>query len=153
MKNAFKFFRETSIERFFIPLGIILIVLSIFFLISMNKTRNYIETEAVVSKIELYEEEHYDGDGNHYDPTYTVYVKYIVDGKEYDEEYGVFPNYKEGDKVTISYNPKKPNKIAQKHTVIWPIAFLVLGVASIIVGAVSFIKVYKKHKKMKLQEN
>lgn len=145
MKKTFNFFHKTGFIMILIPLGIIFIGLSIFLYVSINKTRNYIETEAIVSKIELYEEVHYDSKGNKYDPTYTIYVKYIVDGKEYDEEFGIFSNYKEGDKITISYNPKKPNVIAQKHVVIWPVALLVVGLISITIGTVNIIKTYKKY--------
>jgi len=151
MDNVFKFFRETSFARFFIPLGIILIVFGIFAAISINNTKDYIKTEAVVSRTELAEEEYYDGE-NHHEATYTVYVKYTVDGMEYDEEYGVFSEYKVGDKVTISYNPNNPSEVAQPNTFVLPLVLIVLGIASLVGGVISIIKFVKKSKMMKKQE-
>ena len=101
MNNISKFFRETSVGRFFIPLGIVLVVFSIFMFVSMDNTKNYKKTEAVVSRTELYEDSYYDDEGNKVEATYTVYVKYSVDGKDYEEEYGVLSGYNENDKVTI----------------------------------------------------
>ena len=152
MNNISKFFRETSVGRFFIPFGIILVVFSIFMFVSMDNTKKYKKTEAIVSRTELYEEEYYDEDGNRIDATYTVYVKYSVDGKDYEEEYGIFSGYKENEKVTISYNPENPKEIAQPLSLIWPVSFLILGVISIFGGVFSLIKAYKKNKALKLQE-
>ena len=152
MNKIAAFLRNTSTGRFFIPLGIILIVFSIFSYIAINNAKDYVKTEAVVSKIELFEEAHTDVDGNSFDATYTVYVKYEVDGTKYEEEYGVFPNYKEGDPVTISYNPENPQEIAQPNTIVLPIVLLVFGLASTIFGITSIVKNLKKQKELKLQE-
>lgn len=151
MNNIFKLFRETSFGRFFIPLGVILIVVSIFTFISIDNTKGYVKTEGIVSKTELYEEAYYDGD-THFDATYTVYVKYTVDNTEYEEEFGVFSNYSKGDKVTISYNPSNPKEIAQPNSIVLPIVLLILGIASLVGGIISLIKSIKKLKTLKLQE-
>ena len=53
MNKIFTFARETSLGRFLIPAGIILVVFGI---ITMNlsiSTENYIRTEATVSRAEL----------------------------------------------------------------------------------------------------
>lgn len=151
MNSIFKFFRDYSTARFFIPLGIILIIIGGFMFISVNNTKNYIKTSAVVSKTELYEEEYYDGD-THHEATYNIYVKYNVDGKEYEEEYGVFSGYKKGDKVTISYNPTNPSEIAQPISIVLPIALLIGGIVSFACGILSIIKTVKKNKALKIQE-
>lgn len=151
MNNIVKFFRDYSLARFLLPLGIILIIFGCFMFISINNTKNYIKTDAIVSKTELYEEEHYDGD-IHQDATYKVFVKYTVDGKEYNEEYGIFMEYKEGDKVTISYNPLNPSEIAQPINIFFPIALLIGGLLSLTIGIVSIIKTIKKNKVLKFQE-
>lgn len=78
--NIVKFFRDYSTARFFIPLGIILIIFGCFTFVSINNTKDYIKTEAIVSKTELYEPKHYDGE-THFDATYQVYVKYTVNEK------------------------------------------------------------------------
>ena len=149
--NIVKFFRDYSTARFFVPLGIILIIFGCFTFVSINNTKNYIKTEAIVSKTELYEAEHYDGE-THFDATYQVYVKYTVNEKEYEEEYGIFSDYKEGDKVTISYNPSNPKEITQPNSIVLPIAFIIGGVVSLIVGILSIIKTTKKNKELKIKE-
>ncbi|MBQ8892202.1 MAG: DUF3592 domain-containing protein [Bacilli bacterium] len=151
MNDVFTFFRETGTGRFFTILGIILLVFSFFLYVGVNNTKNYIKTEAIVSKTELYEDAYYDGD-THYDATYTVYVKYTVDGQEYNEEYGVFSGYKEGDKVTISYNPSNPSEIAQPNGFALPIVFFIVGVISLAGGVISIVKAVKKQKMLKEQE-
>lgn len=152
MNGIARFFRESMVARFFIPLGIVLIIFSVFIFISNNKTKNYPKTKAVVSKTELYEEAYTDEDGNHVDATYTVYLKYTVDGKEYEEEYGVFSGYKVGDKKTIAYNPKNPKEISDPPSSLFAFAFLIGGIASLVGGIISAIRSVKKYKAMKRQE-
>lgn len=152
MLNRFpKFVRDYSTAGFFMLLGIVAIVFSIFYLNFYNKTKNYPTTEAIVTKTELYEEEHYDED-THYDATYTVYVEYTVDGKTYNEEYGIFPNMKKGDKVTVSYNPDKPEEVTQPASNIWLIGSIILSIISLMIACFSIIRTIKKNKKLKLQE-
>ena len=64
MNNLATFFRESRVARFFIPFGIILIVFSIFLFIAGDHNKNYLATEAVVSKTELVKEGTYDSEGN-----------------------------------------------------------------------------------------
>lgn len=145
--------RETSVGRFLIPIGIILIVFSAFIFNRINNIKNYVETEAIVSRTELNEEEYTDSLGNHYDATYTVFVKYNVDGIEYEKEFGVFMEYKVGDKVAISYNPKKPQQISQPTNIILPIILLLLGCIMLIGGTFSLIRAIKKINAMEIPED
>lgn len=151
MNRIVKFFRDYSTAKFFIPLGIILIIFGCILFVVRNNTRNYIETEAIVSKTELYEDEYYDGE-THHEATYRVFVKYNVDGKEYNEELGILFKHNLGDKVTISYNPENPSEISQPTSIILPIAFIIGGIVSLIVSILSIIKTIKKNKELKLQE-
>lgn len=152
MNNISTFFRESSLSRFLIPAGIILIVFGIFTFISVDNSKDFIKVEAIVTKTELFEEAYTDVNDNHYDATYTVFVKYTVDGTEYEEEYGVFSGYKKGDKVTISYNPKNPKEIAQPSSIILPIILVLIGIGSLVGGTVSIVRTIKRHKTMKRQE-
>ena len=152
MNKLATFFRESTTARFFIPLGIILIVFGVIMFMINKENQNYIEIEAVVSKTELAEEAHYDNDNNYVEATYIVYVKYTVDGKEYDEELGELSGYKKDQKVTIYYNPQDPSKITQTKSLILPIAFIVAGIASLVGGIISGLNAIKRVKKMKEQE-
>ena len=152
MNKLATFFRESTTARFFIPLGIILIVFGVIMFMINKENQNYIEIEAVVSKTELAEEAHYDNDNNYVEATYIVYVKYTVDGKEYDEELGELSGYKKDQKVTIYYNPQDPSKITQTKSLILPIVFVVAGVVSLVGGIISGLNAIKRVKKMKEQE-
>lgn len=155
MFNGFaRFFRAFYLARFLIPVGVILILVSVFVFMAVDKSKDYPETEATVSKIELFEEEYTESDGTVHEATYTVYVDYTVDGKDYKNvEYGVFQKgYKAGDKVTIKYNPENPEDITQPNTFLLPILLLAGGVAALVGGIASIVVEVKKHKKLKKQE-
>ena len=152
MNSIATFFRESRTGRFLIPLGMILIIFSIFVFIANEHNKNYIPIEAIVSKTELYEEAYTDVDGNYVEATYTVYVKYTVNEREYNVALGEFSGYKKGDKIKIAYNPENPEEITQQTGIILPIAMFIGGIVALIWGVISFIKVIKKHKEMKNQE-
>ena len=153
MNKIIAFFRESSTARFFVPMGIVLIVFGIAMFIINTKNEDYIKTEAVISKSELVEPEHIDMDGNTVEATYKVYVKYTVDGKGYDEELGELSGeYKTGEKMTIYYNPDDPSQITQTKSKIIPVVIASLGCASLVGGIVSGVNAFKRNKKMKEQE-
>ena len=136
-----------------IPLGIILIVFSIFSFSGVDHIKNYIKTDAVVSKKVLYEAGYEDSEGNWTEATYTIYVNYTANGVEYhDIEYGVFSGYSVGDKLTICYNPNDPTDIAQPNGTALPIALLCGGIAVTFGGVIATVFAAKKRKKLKEQE-
>ena len=155
MLNALgKFFRESMAARFLIPVGLILVIVSIFVFVSVDKTASYPRIEAEISNVELHEAGHYDNVSDTYtEDTYKITVKYTIDGTDYENEYGIFSgNYNVGDKVTICYNPDDPNDIYQPHGILVPIIILAAGVASIAGGIISIVVAVKKHNKLKEQE-
>ena len=152
MNKLFTFMRESSTARFFIPAGIMLIIFGVIMFVINNKNQNYIGIEAVVSKVELLQEEYIDTDGNRVEPTYNANVKYTVDGKEYDEKLENVSKYNVGDKMTIYYNPNNPEEITGSKSIIIPIVMIIAGIASTVGGTISAINAVKKHKKMKEQE-
>ena len=152
MNKLATFFRESTTARFFIPLGIILIVFGVIMFMINKENQNYIKTDAVVSKTELAEEAHYDNNNDYVEATYTVYVKYIVDDKEYTQELGELSGYKEDQKVTIYYNPEDPSQITQTKSLILPIVIIATGLASLVGGIMSGLNAIKRYKKMKEQE-
>ena len=152
MNKFITFFRESGTARFFIPVGIILIVFGIFVFIVNINNKNYIQVDAIVSKAELAEEAHYDENDNYVEATYNIYVKYIVDNNEYEEELGELSGYKENDNITIYYNPDDPTQITQTKSIIIPIILIALGCASLIGGIISATNAIKRIKKMNEQE-
>ena len=152
MNGLKTFFRESRTARFFIPLGIILIVFGIFIFIVNNNNKDYIQVESTVSNVKISQEEYIDADGNHVDATYDITVKYTVDGKEYEGELNGLGKYNIGDKMKIYYNPNDPSQITQSKSLILPIIMIVAGIASLTGGIISAMNAIKRHKKMKEQE-
>ena len=149
-----KFFRDSFWARILIPAGLILMVASVFVFIAVDNTKDYVKTEAVVSKVELYEEAHYDTvTEQHEEATYTVTVKYTADGTEYEEVLGDgLVGYKVGDTTTICYNPEDPTQISQPSGLWLPIVILAAGIAAVIGGIFSIFVAVKKNKALKEQE-
>ena len=152
MNKLATFMRATYIGRALIPIGLILMVVSIFVFRAVDHTSDFKKVDAVVSRLEPAEAEYTDNEGQHHDATDTVYMKYTVDGKEYEEEYGVFSGYKVGEKKTISYNPLNPMEIAQPTGIWLPIVMLGGGAALFAGGIISLIRAAKKQKALKKQE-
>ncbi len=153
MNKLFTFFRESQVARFLIPLGLILTIFGVVVFSINMKNQNYVKTESTISKVELVEEEHIDANGDTVQATYKIFVKYTVDGKEYEEELGELSGkYKEGEKMTIYYDPKNPSEITQTTSLVLPIVMIAGGIAAFIGGIISGVNAIKKHKKMKEQE-
>ena len=152
MNGLMTFFRESRTARFFIPLGIILIVFGIFVFIVNNNNKDYIQVESTVSNVKISQEEYIDADGNHVDASYDITVKYTVDGKEYEGELNGLGKYNIGDKMKIYYNPNDPSQITQSKSLILPIVIIIGGLGAFVGGIITAINAIKKHNKMKEQE-
>jgi len=86
--------------------GILFVVMGF---VGISQVNNYPEVEAIVTSVET--ESTIDTDGTTTETT-TVYVSYTVDGKEYNEQLDDSnSNAKEGDRITVRYNPEKPEKV------------------------------------------
>ena len=152
MNKIIMFFRESITARFFIPLGIILIVFGVIIFGINKENQNYIKTNAIVSRMDLVRESYIDENHNEVEATYNVYVKYSVDGKEYEEELGELSGYKENQEITIYYNPDDPVKITQTKSLVLPIVMILFGFVSFVGGIISGLNAIKKIKKMSDQE-
>lgn len=144
--------RESGPARFLIPAGVILLVFGIFMFFVNKNNSNYIQTEATITKCELVSEAYVDTDGTQVDATYKVYFKYIVDGKEYTSDFDGVGKMKEGDKLTIYYNPDNPAEVTQTISLVLPIAIIVGGVGMLVGGIISAMNAYKRIQKLKEQE-
>ena len=60
LNNFAKFMRESYTARFLIPVGIILIVVSIFVFMAVDHTKDFVKTDSIVSRMELYENQYTD---------------------------------------------------------------------------------------------
>lgn len=152
MNKIITVIRESRVARFLIPAGLMLIVFGIIFFIAVNRSKDYIKTEATVTKVELEQEAYTDGNGDRVEATYTVSVKYTADGKEYESELGGLSEYKVGDKMTVYYNPADPAQITQINNPVIPLIIIAAGIAALAGGIISSINAVKRMKKMKDQE-
>ena len=152
MNKLAAIFRESIAARFLIPAGIMLIAFGIIYLNASIQNKDFIKTEAVVSKCELEEEAHTEPDGSRVEATYLVTVRLTVDGKEYEAELGGMSEYKEGDKLTVYYNPADPTHVTMSISRLIPAIIIAVGAAAVIGGVVSGVKGFKRYQKMRAQE-
>lgn len=152
MNKIITFMRESSTARFLIPFGIVLIVFGVIIFVINSKNQNFIKTEAIVTNVQLSQEEYLDADGSRVEATYNVTIKYTVDEIDYEETVENISKYEVNDKMTIYYNPQDPSQITQSISLILPIAIMASGVAALVGGIVSAVNAVKRHKAMKEQE-
>lgn len=151
MNRFARFLRDYAFARFLLPVGVVAIVFGCIAIGPVATRLNYPETQATVTRAELFEAERTDGDTRH-DATYTITVRYAVDGVEYEGEYGVFPEMKPGETVTINYNPNDPRDIGQPNSMLLPYGIIAAGVAALAGGIVSIIQTRRKNGALKKQE-
>ena len=142
MENKFaRFMRNTGPARFFLPIGLILIIVGIF-LMTRNMD-NYVETVGTVTQVE---EGLNSEDSKVYDTTVTI----TVDGKEYTN---VIPEmteeHKIGDQIKVFYDPEDPTQITLSKVggIVAPI-MIGVGVLALAFGLFKTVKAYKKSKEL-----
>lgn len=151
MNKLAKLSRDYAFARSALLFGLALIVFGCFAWRPVIARQSYPQTEAVVSRTELYEDA-YTENGTRHEATYRIYVRYSVDGNDYEEEYGVFPERPVGSSMTINYNPHDPHDIGQPNSVVLPIGFIAGGGVLLAAGVISFVKTRKKNQALKRQE-
>lgn len=152
MNKIFNFMRESSTARFFIPVGIMLIVFGVVMFVINKGNQDYLEVEATVTNATIFEEAYSDADGNIVEATYSVDLKYTVKERDYNARLEGVSKYNVGDKMKIYYNPKDPSQITQSKSLILPLVIIAAGIASLVGGIISAVNAIKKHKQMKEQE-
>lgn len=143
VENKFaRIMRNTGPARFFVPVGIILIVIGII-LIGL-KTDNYAETTGkITSVIEVPSEE---GEAQCYD----VGLKFTVDGKEYTTTFnGISGSFKTGEDIKVFYDPADPNKTANsKMGSFIPVVLIAVGVIALAFGVYKTVAAFRKSKEL-----
>lgn len=136
-----RFMKNTGPARFFIPIGLILIVFGIVMLGA--NTDNYVETTGTIISVT---EGISDDNGGH---QYDVGVKFTVDGKEYET---TFPNlggtFKEGEDIKVFYDPDDPNNNTNSKSGVLAIIFIAAGAAAVLGGIYFTVNAFKKSKEL-----
>ena len=144
-KSLFK--QKIFILAFF---GIGFIVVNLLWVIPLITTRNYIEVDAVVTKVEEVD----NSTPEHFDYDHAVTFKYTYNGVEYYGEKMYQTNEKIPSKATkIKFNPENPTEIAG-NSLIW--ASIIMSVAFGIVDyflVIDLINYMRNRKRGLLERN
>ncbi len=153
MNRFIQIMQATTLGRFLLPAGIIILLFGIV-TFGVKDARNFVEVSAVVSKTELSREAYTESDGTRHEAEYIVFVKYSVGGREYESELGTFSgNIKVGDPMKVYYNPEDPGEVVQmRNQVLIPYICIGVGALALIGGIISIVKAMQKIKRLRQQE-
>lgn len=134
--------RNTGPARFFVPVGLILIIVGI--ILMCMTSGNLVETVGTVTKVE-------ESTNDENQKEYTVHFTYTVDGTVYPD--GKFENlsksYKEGDDIKVFYDPDKPDvPVADKSGRLIGIIMIGVGVLATAFGVWKTVKAFQKSKEL-----
>ena len=142
MENKFaRFMRNTGPARFFVPLGIILIVVGIFLM--THNTDSYLETVGKVTEVR-------EDIGTENNKVYDIIFTYTVSGKEYS---GTFEDMSDectvGDEISVFYDPENPDEITNGRLggMVAPIVIGV-GVLALVYGVFKTLTAFRKSKEL-----
>ena len=130
--------RNTGPARFFLPLGILLIIFGI--LMTGMNTDKYLETDGrILTVTELPRT----GD----ETTYDIDIAYTVDGNEYTTTFsGLSGSYQVGEDIKVFYDPEDPTRTSNgKMGLIAPI-LIIVGALVIVFGIYKTVTAFKKSK-------
>lgn len=142
-ENKFaRFMRNTGPARFFLPVGIILIVVGIV-ICSFSAGGKFIETTGKVTAVN---EGVVDPDTG---AQYDVYFTYTVDGKSYENFFTLSKQYSVGDDIAVFYNSADPTKITNSAGMEFlPFVLIGLGVVALVFGVFKTVKSFQKSKQL-----
>lgn len=129
-----RFMRDSGPARFFVPLGVVLLIFSIF--LFMFQSENYIETVGKITSVTEGME------ANQYD----IGITYMADGKEYENTFlNIAGKYNVNDDIKVFYDPQDPGRISNgRTTVVHALIVLAAGIASIGFGIFKTVKAFGK---------
>ena len=132
--------RNTGPARFFIPVGIILIVFGI--ILSGMRTDKFEQTVGTVTSVT---EEIEDGQKQ-----YDVGVAYTVDGKQYETTFeNLTGDFTEGAQIDVYYNPENPESTSNaRMSSLFSLALIGLGALAVVFGILQTVKAFKKSREL-----
>ncbi len=143
-ENKFaRIMRNTGPARFFVPVGIVLIVFGIILL--GFKTDTYLEATGKITNVT--EAEMLDTEEEDNQQEYDVEVIYTVDGKEYTTTFSnLTGDYKKGEDIKVYYDPQDPEKTTNSKMNFLPPVMIALGAVAVVFGVYKTIDAFKKSK-------
>ena len=142
MENKFaRLMRNTGPARFFLPLGIFLIVFGVI-LIGMN-TGEYVETTGKITAVTALPK--VDDEAQSYD----VDIQYTVDGKDYTTTFTLSGNYSEGADIKLFYDPADPTRTTNTKMggILAPV-MIGAGALALVFGIFKTVKSFQKSKEL-----
>ena len=135
-------FRSASRRLLAIIMLVIFLAAGVFVIIQGFRNgrmqREFTETTAVITRIEVIENVGSDNEDEHH-----TYVRYTVDGREYDNELGEYSSsFKEGAVIKIKYDPADPTNIILAGAASQTIMF-VLGTVAILISLGMGLKILR----------
>lgn len=143
MENKFaRFLRNTGPARFFVPIGLILIIFGAI-LLGMNSGN----LEKTVGRITSVTEGLFDEENDQ--QQYDIDFAYTVDGKEYTGHWdGMTKNYKVGDEIDVYYDAEDPAKVTNTRSNLIGIIMIALGALAAAFGIFKTVKAFRKSKEL-----
>lgn len=124
-------------------IGIAAVVIGIIILIThfTSQAKQTAETTATVIRIESRMETDTDGEDTRY---YYPIIEYTVNNQKYEQQLPdsgstISSDYKEGDKIEVTYNPDNPNEISKKGS----FGGLIAGIFFIIIGIIAVLSIFR----------
>lgn len=138
-----RIFRSTGLLRFFLPLGLLLIVAGIFILSTTPK--EYHQTVGVVTGAVSYT----DTDSENHTSTYfEIQFDYTVDGTKYQNSFNGYTDpLVVGTELPVYYDPDNPEHVSNtKNPGMIALIMIIAGAAAAAFGIFSGLKAYRKNK-------
>ena len=141
-ENKFaRIMRNTGPARFFVPVGIILIVFGIFML-GFN-TDEYVETTGKITAVTACPRD--EDENQQYDVDFT----YTVDGKKYENTFAYLEgSYNVGDDIKVYYDPKDPQKVTNSRMDFLAPIIIAVGAAAVVFGVYKTVNAFKKSREL-----
>ncbi len=142
MGNRFaKLMRNTGPARFFVPVGIILIVFGI--ILMLFNSNDYLETTGTVTAVA--EETNTENQ-----TVYDVGFTYRVDGKDYSGTFEDLPKpYENGSEIKVFYNPENPGQYTNSKTPgFLPPVIILAGALAAVFGVYKTAKAFKQSREL-----
>ena len=142
LQSITRFMNKTGPARFFIPLGVILIIFGAVLL--GFKTDNFEKAVGTVTDVKSLGYEIVDGEQGQ--EQFEVSFTYNADGKEYNSTFeGYFGDLKAGDSIDVYYDPADPTRIANsKSGGTIGVIMIVAGVVALIAGVLLTIRAFAR---------
>ncbi len=140
-----RFFKTTGMLRFFLPIGILLIVMGILML-SMTP-KSYGETTGIITDAVEYIDTDSEGRSDTY---YEAVFTYTVDGVQYENSFSGYAEKPEiGKEIPVFYDPDNPESVSNsKNTGVISVIMIALGVAAAAFGVLSTVRRVRKNREL-----